>query len=529
MPRRRTPTFITEIPLQVTPRDELILLARLEAARQLYNAVLGEAVQRVNLIQQSKLYQYAKSLPKLISDKPNQDRSEAFKAAWDLYSFSDYSMQAYAIQIRKSWIGEHIDADTAQRLGTRAFRAARNILLGRSKRVRFKGRNQMDSLEGKSGRSPMKWLDGCFVWKGLKLQPYLTENDPVILHGLNSPVKYVRLVRRKVGNRNLFYAQLINEGFPFQKPKNMVGVAVVGLDIGPSTIAVVGGDTASLQPFCAAIKDKSAEVAKLQRQMSRQQRANNPDCFDPDRCDLPKPGQKWGKRKRGKSIKGKRQTNRSNRYLKVRKRKAEIQRKLAAHRKSLHGKLANKVLSIGKQINTEKLSYRAFQRMFGKSVGNCAPGMFVGQLKRKAENAGGYFNEFPTKTTKLSQRCVCGDIKKKPLSQRVHTCQCGMIAQRDLLSGYLVMHVDVTGCYQAETALNSFQGWDTILMAAWQQADSRYHQSSIGSPPVVNVDAASASERIALEALESLSEIRDVVASRESPKQDRSIQRTPCL
>ena len=499
MLRKSSPTFITEIPLMATSSEEKVLLSRLEASRQLYNAVLGESVRRVKLIQQSRLFAYARTLPRTIKGQSNRDRQQAFRAAWDAYDFSDYSLQAYAGKVRKSWIGEHIDADTAQKLGTRAFRAARNLLLGRSKRVRFKGRHQMDSLEGKSKRSPMKWKNGQFVWKGLTLAPYLTKNDPVILHGLNCPVKYVRLVRRKLNGKNRFYAQLVNEGKPFQKPCHRISNGVVGADIGPSTIAVVGDGEAFLTPFCDGIVDRFAEIVKLQRQMSRQQRANNPDCFEPSRCDLPKPGQKHGKRKLGQSIKGKRQAVRSNRYRKVQRRKTNAERRMAAHRKSLQGELVNKVLSLGKHVNIEKLSYRAFQKMFGRSVGKRAPGMFVSQLKQKAENAGGYVNEFPTRDTKLSQRCVCGRIKKKPLSQRMHSCECGVTAQRDLFSAYLARHVDVTGCYQAEQALSQFLGSDSILWSAWQQAANAYSQSSIGSPRAVNVDAVSAVERIDLE------------------------------
>ncbi|MGF1497185.1 MAG: zinc ribbon domain-containing protein, partial [Elainellaceae cyanobacterium] len=271
--------------------------------------------------------------------------------------------------------------------------------------------------------------------------------------------------------------------------------AVVGADIGPSTIAVVGEDEAFLEPFCDALTDSSKVIARLQRQMARQQRANNPGCFELSRCDLPKPGQKHGKRKLGRSIKGKKHVNQSKRYVKTRKRKSNIERKLSAHRKSLQGELVNKVLSIGKFINIEKLSYRAWQKMFGRSVGKRAPGMFVERLRQKAENAGGSVNEFPTQTTKLSQRCICGRINKKPLSQRVHACECGVISQRDLFSGYPARFVDADGCYQAEAARSGFLGVDSLLWSAWQQAGNPCRQSSIGSPQIVNVAAVPASEK----------------------------------
>ena len=69
--------------------------------------------------------------------------------------------------------------------------------------------------------------------------------------------------------------------------------------------------------------------------------------------------------------------------------------------------------------------------------------MFMGSLKQKAENAGGYLNEFPTNSTKLSQMChICGEAVKKPLSQRWHIC-CGIKMHRDLYSAFLSKCVDV--------------------------------------------------------------------------------------
>ena len=83
------------------------------------------------------------------------------------------------------------------------------------------------------------------------------------------------------------------------------------------------------------------------------------------------------------------------------------------------------------------LSYRAFQRNYGRSVKDRAPGKFMEILRRKAENAGGTVYEFPTKETKLSQYChKCGKYTKKPLSQRVHTC-CNLNIQRDIYSAFL--------------------------------------------------------------------------------------------
>ncbi len=54
--RERTPSFVCEIPLRVTRRQEKKLEARFEAARQLYNTLLVEARRRLVLFRQSVWY-----------------------------------------------------------------------------------------------------------------------------------------------------------------------------------------------------------------------------------------------------------------------------------------------------------------------------------------------------------------------------------------------------------------------------------------------------------------------------------------
>jgi hypothetical protein len=70
-----TPSFVCTLPLKVSATEEGVLLSRLEAARQMYNACLGEAMKRMNLIRQSKDFNEARSL------KPsNSKRKVLFKA-----------------------------------------------------------------------------------------------------------------------------------------------------------------------------------------------------------------------------------------------------------------------------------------------------------------------------------------------------------------------------------------------------------------------------------------------------------------
>jgi hypothetical protein len=72
-------------------------------------------------------------------------------------------------------------------------------------------------------------------------------------------------------------------------------------------------------------------MTPFQRQLDRQRRANNPDNYNPN-----------GTVKRGPKV-----WRKSARQRRSRANLAELQRKQAARRKSLHGQLVNRVLRMG--------------------------------------------------------------------------------------------------------------------------------------------------------------------------------------
>ena len=422
-----SPSFVLELGLEVDAHSEAELNKRFEAARQLYNSCLAEAKRRLDLLRQSKESQRARTLPKTQNGKPNSERTRAYRELNSNFGFTEYSLHAYATEIRHSWIADHIDSNTAQKLATRGFKAVQRVALGQAKRVRFKGKNQLKSVEGKSNRSGIRYKGetGSLQWSFLELKCIIDSNDKVVVHGLSCPLKYCRIIKRILNGTPRFFVQLVLEGKAYQKFE--AKDETVGLDIGPSTIASVAVDPkepALLERFCDCdeLKTKQKEIRRLQRKLDRSRRATNPQNYNPDET-IKKGEKRW---------------HYSKRYLKTQAELAELQRKVAAHRKSLHGNLANRILKQqGKHLKTEKLSYRAFQRQYGKSVRDRAPRMFVEILRRKAENAGGSVEEFPTKTTKLSQYCHnCGKYNPKPLSQRWHTC-CQLNIQRDLYSAFL--------------------------------------------------------------------------------------------
>ena len=486
MHQESTPSFITKLPLSISPREERILLVRLDAARQVYNACLGESLKRLMIMRESKQFKQA------CKQKKGKTRRSAFRDASRRYKFSEYALHTYAKQFNHSWLGDHLDSQSIQKIATRAFKAVEQYAFGKRGKPRFKGKNQFDSVEGKSNKTGIRWRDDHVVWLGLKFRALIDKNDPVVMYGLKSRVKYVRIVRRKLKGRNRFYAQLICEGLPYQKPKNKIGSGPMGIDIGPSTIAVVSETTVRLIPFADEVEDYQPEIRRLQRKLDRQRRANNPDNYNDD----------------GTVKKGARRWKKSNRQIKTQTKISEIKRKQAAARKSAHGRLVNEILSFGDEIKIEKLSYRTFQRQYGKSVERRAPGMFVELLKRKAESAGALVHEFPTSDTRFSQLCHgCNTYKKKPLSRRWHRCKCGIVAQRDVYSAFLAM------CLEPSTnKLNAGYAEE-----AWPSVDARMRaalssmQAANGKALPTSFGISQSQSGLSAKSIEILNEVRDVV------------------
>ena len=149
MPRKTTPSFITEIPLRVNSVNNRELETRFHAGQQLLNAVLGEAMVRMELVRNSQFYLQAKQLK---DDNNKALRKKLFEEASSLYRFSDFELQSFAVITANSskWITTKLDSNTIQKLATRAFKAVEKVLFGKAKKIRFKAFDRFKSVEGKT-------------------------------------------------------------------------------------------------------------------------------------------------------------------------------------------------------------------------------------------------------------------------------------------------------------------------------------------------------------------------------------------
>lgn len=432
MPKATTPSFIHEMPLKVSPYEETILRKRLDAGRQLYNACLSQCLKQIKLIRDSKTWQKARKLYK--SSRSKSEATKLFKQVIEEYSFREFELHKYASKVSKScFIGEHLDSSTIQKVATRAFKSCEPYYYGKRGKPRFKPYNRFRSIEGKSNIAGIRFKDSKVKWNivggtKLTLSPIydLKDKDGVEAHALSCKTKYVRILNKQIRGKTYWYVQLTLSGNSKQKAKHDIKKGVVGLDIGPSTIAVVSGEDAQLSGFCETLESHQNKIGAISRKMARSRYLTNKEHYNSD----------------GTIKEGPKKWHLSKRYLQLKAKHQEAHRKMAATRSRLHGEYINQLLGFGDYFKTEKLSYSSFQKNYGKSVGFRAPGLFVKMLKRKAERAGGKVLEFSTYKTKLSQTCHCTRQRKKKLSERWHSCECGVHAQRDMYSAYLAIFVN---------------------------------------------------------------------------------------
>jgi transposase len=455
MKRATTPSFIAEFPLKTSAGDERALSVRLNAARQIYNAVLGECLRRLALLRESKDWQRARAMPK------GTERTALFRATIRRFDFNSPMADRFAISCKNSsWVRDHLSSNETQKVALRAFQAVEQHAFGKRGRPRFKRHGELESIEGKTNAAGIRFKSGYVEWSGLRMPVLRGPQDPWQAEALQARTKFCRLVRRRIRGRDRWNVQLVQEGAA--PAKYVPGEGVVGLDIGPSVVAAVADDDATLERFCPTVEQPWRELRRLERAMDRSRRATNPDNFDT----------------RSRAKKGQKKWVRSRRYQRLAEKRRERERRLAAERKRAHGELANRILAQGKTVKTEKLSYRAFQRCFGRSAKVRGVGMFVAALRRKAEAAGGELVEFSPYRTRLSQfDHTTSAYVKKPLSQRVHVFGDGSEqVQRDLYSAFLARFV-VDDVLDARNAAEAFPGAKPLLGRA---ASSEEHEAASG-------------------------------------------------
>ncbi|MBB6514454.1 hypothetical protein GGQ92_003307, partial [Gracilibacillus halotolerans] len=259
------PNFILTLKLNTQPFEESNLNKRLNIGRQIYNACLNELNKRYRTLQQSKEYKKAYKMTK------DKERNKLFNSLNKKYGLTEYSLHGF-IKPMQHHFKKNIDSFTAQKIATRCFKAFQKLMFHEADKVKFKRFGEMNSLEGKSNKTGIRFTDNKLKWNGLTVSVVIKRNDVYAQTAIeNNKIKYCRIVRKLVRGKNKFYIQLVMEGVPPTKynketgeVKHSISEGKVGIDIGTQTIAIASNKEAKLLELAPSINNMEREKRILQ-------------------------------------------------------------------------------------------------------------------------------------------------------------------------------------------------------------------------------------------------------------------------
>lgn len=481
--------FVLTLPLKVEPWQADILNKRYEHLRRIYNMVQRKLLHHYIYLSQQKVYRDCKDNDEKrdfwehhpITFKDFCDRNGNPAIVKFPYTYSRRSKNSgkkasngisdFVPKFKNRNIGSGltygslgINASILEELGLRIQQAwEKRIYDSKSKRISFKEEGELNTFgcrnnKGFSGfvldlthmmlsfningkqRSHAK-----FIHLPINPDKELTEYEMYALKGGLSSVRKIIVSREYIRGKYKYYVQLTIKGEKPQKNRSL-GNGTVGIDVGPSTIAVSSLQGVSLDKLADRCDSIEHDLWRINRKMDRSKRDTNPDFFNEDKT--------YKKREKGE----RRKWTFSNRYKRLKLERRELYRKQAAIRKQQHIDMANALLSQGDEFIVENNPIDSWakraketkrgkngkircKRRFGKSVAHHAPAMFVSILQNKVRSLGGKFHKVEIKNAATQFDFTIGKFTKHELNERTVTLSIGRTHQRDMLSAFNLQHL----------------------------------------------------------------------------------------
>lgn len=189
--KTKTTSYILTFPLKTERFQEHILNKRFEIGRRIYNACLGEYLKRYNVMISDN--EFKETITQVKSKEYNKKLSDIRNN----YGLTEYSMHDF-VKSMQHLFKSNIDAFTAQKIATRAWQTIEKLMFGDAVRVYFKRFNEIDSLEGKTNGTGIRFKDDLLLWNGLTIPVIIKENDTYAHQALQDRVKYCRIQRKLI-------------------------------------------------------------------------------------------------------------------------------------------------------------------------------------------------------------------------------------------------------------------------------------------------------------------------------------------
>lgn len=445
-------TFIIEFPLKTELWQEHMLERRFEIGRKIYNALLAMMLKQVKEMKRTKTYRDLTS--SLTTNKTkNKEIWKEINTLRMQYNLSEYSFSNKVTPMKQHFKGM-LDIHTIQKTSLTVWKSFESYFFRSGKKIHFKKYNAMHSLESKTNTSGIRFKNGNIEWLKIKIPVSIDKNNSYEFEAIkNCLIKYNRIIRKYVGHKYRYYVQIVFAGNPPAKRNkrtgefiHQIGTGDVGLDIGPSTIAISSQSEVKLLELADKARPSENKIKLLQRKLDRSRRATNPNNYNNDGT--------IGKRKHKWVC--------SHNYTKTINKLKEQYRKLTAIRKYQHEVLANFIISLGNKIYVENMNFQGLakrsnfnkdnelnkqgkykrKKRFGKSILNRAPAMLLEIVNRKLSYFDNQLIKINTREARASQfNHIEQTYKKKKLSQRWNYFGKYKV-QRDMYSAFLIMNIN---------------------------------------------------------------------------------------
>jgi hypothetical protein len=311
-------------------------------------------------------------------------------------------------------------------------------------------------------------------------------NQAILDHHLSNPVLWhkVDLVRRRDAMRAggwRYEAHLMVLRTAYVSPDTATRRALAanetaerkaGIDVNVSNVTVASHENGKDLRITRVARDagdwegalrRAAKKRRRERALERSRRAANPERYALSRRQedearrraaeglAPRPVIPKGPRKSradGKPLAAYRTDRLSRSYCRHRAALAADAAAATRAKRDLARRIAGElVLQHGFRLAVEENGLSAWARRWGRALHAFAPGMLIAAIEREAAATASLAGvreglvRASTRTTALSQHCLCGRRVEKTIAERTHRCPCGLAGDRDAVSATLAAHL----------------------------------------------------------------------------------------
>ena len=440
MIRYATKSYVITLRMYPNKNDLVVLNHRFNVVHHVTNVMVKHAQKCVKQLERDKTYNNLRYNYKTLSTNEKKELNDIRQK----YGLSEFQFHDYIMK-QKYMYNTHLDINTVQKIATKVWSATSKCLFNSDNYIRFKKNKDIKSFESKTNLSGIRYKDGFIFHNGLKIKTTYLKKDEYVKYALNNDrIKYCRIKRKWHKHNYRYYVDLVMEGNP--PTWQACGQGTVGIDIGPSTIAVVNDNQCLFEPLAQNVTNIEQDIARLQRKLDRQRRTNNPDKYNDD----------------GTIKKGSKHWKASNKQKLTQDKIKMLYQKRANQLRQDHINLANRILKLGDNIIAEDMDWAALakkakktekndkgrykkKKRLGKSIANHAPSMLINIIDQKLS----YMNKkvhkvdcFKTAASKYNH--LTGKLMNITIDDRIIKIGNYSI-QRDLHAAFNLQHIIING------------------------------------------------------------------------------------